>query len=376
MDISDINPGKIERRKERIRRTWEYRKVDHIPIGFFLDDWHPYALKELCQDGMLQYKINVRNINRLLELLPDDYIPAARVWPGYMTIATMFGAEVYWSDDPDQAPGIKEHIIKNMTEVYNLTMPDPKRDGLMPFNLRWVSYFTQNLPDVVSLTGVDLGGPLNSAKDLLDTNLLYTGFYDNPDEYHYFLRLMVEVQIRCYEEIINTAGNIDRLTCIDFDPVWAPENRKGFVSDDVCATISPEIFKEFSIPYNNEIFKRWRGGRIHNCGPHPSIHIYLNHNPEINGLNCSYRYTCKDISRIKETFRGRGIVEFMFDNAETPEEIVAGFENIAQSLAPDVVGIPVLWFDSSWKDSDIKDLYFSLRKISGEYATSMRWKEE
>lgn len=187
--------------------------------------------------------------------------------------------------------------------------------------------------------------------------------------------MATELQINCYEEIMRAVGDINRLTCIDFDPFWAPEGRKGFVSDDVCATISPELFQEFSVPYNNKIFRRWRGGRIHNCGPNPSIHMYLHHDPEINGLNCSYKYTKNDMFAIKKAFRGEGIVEFMFDNGESPGEIISAFEEIANVLAPDVVGIPLVWLNETWTDEDIRDLYFNLKKISEEYAKSMRWKQ-
>ena len=373
--IRDIDSTEMEIRKERIRRAWDYRRVDHIPIGFFIDDLSVYSLKELCRNRQLQFDMNFKNIDRLLRVIPDDYIPAARVWPGYMTIATMFGIDVHWSNDPNQAPGVKQHIIEDIADIYKLKMPNAKEDGLMPFNLKWLQYFRENFPEDIHLTGIDLGGALNTAKDLFSTNLLYTAFYDSPEEYHYFLKMATELQINCYEEIMRAVGDINRLTCIDFDPFWAPEGRKGFVSDDVCATISPELFQEFSVPYNNKIFRRWRGGRIHNCGPNPSIHMYLHHDPEINGLNCSYKYTKNDMFAIKKAFRGEGIVEFMFDNGESPGEIISAFEEIANVLAPDVVGIPLVWLNETWTDEDIRDLYFNLKKISEEYAKSMRWKQ-
>ena len=140
--IGDIQHAEIERRKDRVRRVWQYRRVDHLPLSFFLDDFSVYSLREQCLSGEIQYKVNVRSIDRLLRLLPED----------------------------------------------------------------------------VSLTGIDLGGPINTAKDLLDTNLLYTAFYDNRTLQH------------------------------------------------------------------------WPGGRIHNCGPHPSRELYLDHEPPLNGLKCYFRY--------------------------------------------------------------------------------------
>jgi uroporphyrinogen-III decarboxylase len=373
--IGDIQLGQIERRKERIRRAWDYRPVDHIPLSFFLDDFSAYSLRQQCESGELQYEVNVRSIDRLLRLLPDDYIPAARVWPGYITLATMFGLEAHWSDDPNQAPGVAGHLIRDMEQVYGLEMPE-RDSGLMTFNLRWLRTFAEKLPAEVSLTGIDLGGPVNTAKDLLETNLLYTAFYDSPEAFHHLLSLAAELQIRCYQDIVAAVGDIRRLTCIDFAPSWAPEGRKGFVSDDVCASYSPQIFETFSRPYNSRILGHWPGGRIHNCGPHPSLDLYLGHEPPLNGLNCSFRYTRGELPRIKRSFKGRAVVEFMFDNGESPEEILRGFEEIAAALAPDVIGIPIVWLTDSWTDEAIRELYHGLLDIAERYARQMSWRSD
>ncbi len=373
MTIADIDAREIERRKEHIRRLWAYRKVDHIPIGVWLDDFSEYTLREQCENGKIQFHVNIRCIEKCLSALPDDYIPYARVWPGYVTIGTLFGIPVHWSDDPNQAPGLQEHPITEISQVYDLTIPDPKSAGLMPHNLRWLEYTASHLPECVSITGIDLGGPINTAKDMLDTNLLYTAFYDDPDAFHFFLNMVTDLQIACYHEIIGAVGSIDRLTCIDFDPLWAPEGRKGFVSDDVCASFGPDMFREFSVPYNNRIFRAFTGGRIHNCGPHPSIHHYLDHDPGINGLNCSFRYSRSGLGDIRESFEGRGIVEFNFDCGETHDEIVAGYEDIADTLAPDVIAIPLLFLNHTWTERDITALYRDLRKISDRYAREIRW---
>ncbi len=375
-NISDIDHNEIEHRKETVRRTWEYKKVDHIPIGIWLDDMSRYSLREQCENGEIQFKVKVGCINKCLRNLPDDYIPYAMLWPGYMTIGTMFGIPVHWSDDPNQAPGLVEHPIKNMSQAYDIRMPDPKHDGLMPHNLKWLKYFSDHLPDDVYLTGIDLGGPINTIKDLLDTNLLYTAFYDSPEAFHYLLDKVTDLQIRCYDEIIKAVGGINRLTCIDFDPFWAPEGEKGFVSDDVCATYGPEIFEEFSMPYNNRIFRKFGGGRLHNCGPNPSLHLYLDHDPEITGLNCAFRYTKDEAENIKRYFNGRGIVEFNFDNCESFSEIVSGYEELVNILAPDVIAIPLLFLDDSWSDSDLTDIYMELRNISERYAKEIKWKNE
>jgi uroporphyrinogen-III decarboxylase len=371
--IAGIQPRELERRRERVRRAWAYRRVDHLPLGFILEDTGGYSLRELCQDGGRQLELNIRSIDRLLRLLPDDYLPAARLWPGYMTIATMFGLSVHWGEDPRQPPGVNEHPIRDLSQVHGLSAPDPRGAGLMPFVLSWTREFARALPPEVYLAGPDLGGPLNTAKDLFETNLLFTAPYDDAPAFRKFLRLAAEVQASCYREVIAAAGGLERLTCIDFDPLWAPEGRKGFVSDDVCAGLSSEHFAEFSRPYNNRIFREWPGGRLHNCGPHPAVGEYLGHDPGINGLNCSFRYTRGELERLREAFRGRGIVELMFDNGETAVQILQGFEEAASALVPDVVAIPLVWFNQDWSDGDIRALFEDLRAVAARAAGHMNW---
>ncbi len=379
MEIASIDLREIERRKDRVRRAWRREKVDHAPLGFVLEDFHGHTLREACEDGELQLECNRSNIDRLLRILPDDYIPAARLWPGYITIATMFGQQAHWSENPGQAPGVLHHPVTAIGQAMALVSappPDPRTSGLMPFILEWTARFARELPPAVSLAGPDLGGPLNTAKDLFETDMLFTALYDEPGAFKKFLSFAADVQISCYREVIKAAGGLQRLTCIDFDPLWAPDGRKGFVSDDVCAGLSPAHFREFSMPANNRIFGQWRGGRIHNCGPHPAAGLYLDHDPPIDGLNCSYRYTRQDFSLLAEAFAGRGLVELMFDNGETAQEIVAGYEEAANAFAPDVLAVPVVWLDARWTDGEIRDLHESLRRVAERYASEMHWKEE
>jgi len=369
---TEISHEEIERRKEGYRRIWEYQRIDHIPVFIWIDDFSEYSLREQCENGDLQLEVASKTVKRCTRLLPDDYIPFVRVWPGYITIATMFGMEVYWYDDM-QAPGVLGHIIDNIEQVHGLGMPDPAEAGLMPHNLRFLEQAARTFPSDVYLTGIDLGGPLNSARDLVETNLLYTALVDSPDEMHMLLDLVTELQARCTALIVEAAGGRARLTSTDFDPVWAPEACKGFVSDDVCASFGPDIFETYSLPYNNRLLRGFRGARFHNCGPNPSVHLYPAHDVQNMGLNCSFRYSRDDIPAFKEVFRQRGIVEFNFDNGEGAEEIIAGYEEIANGLAPDVAGVPVVFLDGAWKDDDIRALYDSLRGISERYAASMDW---
>lgn len=369
----------IERRKQTMRDLWAYKRVDHIPVVIWLVcNPRGYTIKELLEDGEKQLEANLVAVERCLRTLPDDYIPWLRPDVGYMTVATVYGCEVYWNEkDPDQMPGVEVPIIHDMAQVYELERPDPATAGLMPECLRRIRLFVERTKGQIPLTGIDMGGPLNTCKDLIETNLMYTAFYDSPEEFHYLLDHITGTMIACYDLIIQAAGGLDKMTTTDFDPTWAPEGHKGFCSDDVCATIRPRLFETFGQLYNSRIYARYGGGLLHNCGPHPAADLYLDHAPPIKGLNCSWRYTRNDMEKLRRAFAGRGLVFAMFDNEETPEEMMAGYAEMAEALAPDTIGLPVCIMDGeAYSDGDILETYLGLRKISEEYAANLRWSED
>jgi hypothetical protein len=368
----DINHDKVEQQKQFRRDLWDYKPVDHIPV-FIWPTWtFGHTFREQLEDGEVQFEDNLRTIEKCLKLLPDDYIPWARVTPGYMTIATMFGMQVYWSDDPTQPPGTEGHLIHDFMQAYELKCPTLS-DGLMPEMLHRLRRHAAELPQDVHITGIDSGGPLNSLKDLLDTNLLYAGFYEDPQTMHYLLNMATQVQLEVYYALVEAVGGIERMTGIDFDPLWAPEKYKSFVSDDICATIGPDLFREFSIPYNNRLFAPWGSGLMHNCGPNPSMHSYLDHTPKLKGLNLSYKYSRKDFSELSEIFAGWGMFHILLDNELEPQQMIEAFTTMMETLAPNVVGVPLCFVDDTWADTDITELYWEMRKIADEYAKNMKW---
>jgi hypothetical protein len=368
----DIDHNLVEKNKQLRRGLWDYQQVDYIPFFPWLVLDCGTTLHEKLRNPEIQLEANLKAVSKTLELIPSDYIPSVFVTPGYMTIATMFGMELYWGHDPDQPPGVMGPLIDDLEQVYSLQRPTMQH-GLMPDNIRRLRYNLAHLPPDVHVTGIDSGGPLNTLKDLLDTNLLYLGFYDNPQAMHHLLDIVTDVQLEIYNILVNVVGDINRMTCIDFDPDWAPEKYKGFASDDVCATIGPGLFEEFSIPYNNRLYEPWGSGGLHNCGPNPCKNLYLTHNPKIKYLNCSYRYSHQEFPQFREIFAGWGIVKPMFDNGETPEEMLAGFQYMLESLSPDTVGIPICIIDGTWTDNDITDFYWDMRKIGEAYAAAMNW---
>jgi len=370
--------AEIERRKAERCRLWDYQRVDHIPIVIWMT-CNPEGLtqRDLLADGQKQLGAGLLAISRCLHALPDDYIPWLRPDVGYMTIATVYGSQVHWSDDPNQMPGVAAPLITDIEQISRLERFDSRTRGLMPECLRRIRFFRQTTDGRIPLSGIDLGGPLNTCKDLVESSLLYTAFYDHPSAMHALLDHVTQTMIACYDAVIAACGGLEQMTTTDFDPTWAPLPYKGFISDDVMVHLSPRLWKQFGRPYNNRILSRYGAGLLHNCGPHPPGGEILEHTPPLRGLNCSWKYTRPDFERLGREFAGRGLVFAMFDNGESAEEMLAGFREMMERLLPGVAGVPVCIIDGEqWTDARVRDFYFAMRQIGEEYARRLHWPHE
>lgn len=377
----DIDVKEVERRKQLQRDVWAYREVDHIPIHLWLMPYcsskvRPvrHTVREQFESLDTHFQINVERIERSLRVIPDDYIPFARMVLGYMVTATMFGADVQWSDDPYQPPGSAGPVIHDLEQVYDLERPTLD-SGMVPELLRRLRYHAKQLPPHIYITGVNVGGPLQLCSDLVETNTFYRSFYENPEALHHLLDMGTEVIRELLEAVVDAAGGVGRMTTVDWDPVWAPEGCKGHICDDICSMISPTTFREFGIPYNNRLYEPFGTGLLHNCGPHPSKHIYMEHDPKLKGINCAYHFSRDDLADLGKAFAGQGVVEVSFDFGETADEMLEGFCFMMETLAPDTVGIPLCLIGETWSDDEITSFYWEMREVSNEYAAAMRWRD-
>ncbi len=355
----------IERRKENIRRVWDYKRVDHIPISLRVsaNPWG-YTTREHFQDAEKQFQIESEGVRLSLEMVPDDYIPSMRVDLGCVIIESSLGAEVVFGDDPNQTCTIKEPILRTPDDIYGLKMPDPHSAGLVPEGLKRIRSFVERTDGQVYVSCLDMGGAMNVAFTLLGSVDFYMMSYDHPEALDHLSSFITDCFISFADACIEAAGGIDHVTSTDFPYEWQPEGRKGHCSDDICAQFSPDFFNRFSKPHNNRIFARYGGGMLHNCGPNPCASEYLSHDPRIYAVDLAYDYSKDDLPALKEAFKGRGIVYFYM--GPDPAE----YRRIMDVLAPDVIAIPCV---SVGPDRDVKAIYQEFLKVSKEYAARMNW---
>lgn len=364
----DLSRDEIERRKQLIRDLWAGRPVDHLPVIItVVDPDEPSTIREQFTDAETQLRAAMRNVALTWEMVPcNDWIPAMRPDVGCSCMATAFGAELFWGEDPNQTCGIREPILGDVREAFDLPVPDA-RAGQLGEGIERVRLFAEAGQGVVHVSLLDMAGGPNVAADLLGCTNLYLAMVDQPEAVTCLIDKVQQLLLATIEEQIAAAGGQDNITTTDFPDCWFPEGRKGHVSDDISANISPALYRQFSLPAHNRIFQAYGGGGLHNCGPNPCLAEYLQHDPAPRAIDLSWDYSKGDLPAIG-THCARRAVVYLIEFPADPAEAVRTYAELMEQMAPEVIVIPVLAVSPA---DDPAALAEKMRTIATEYATRM-----
>jgi hypothetical protein len=382
----DIDAVAIARRKEELRRVWRYEPVDHVPVTVDLSPVCGETVRDAHLDASAWFSSAVRHIEWSLAALPDDYIPLVRPpWLGFHTVPAMFGAQIWWADDPHAMPAVKEALVTTVDQLWELLEHDPRRDGHCPEILRRLQIAAACFPPEVAIAGVDMASPLGDVLELMDQTLFFVSLKRSREAIHHACEVVTRTQLAVQEAALAALGGSERMAAVGKWPTWRPEFGKCLVTDDIASLLSPAVFEQFDQPYTDRLIRPYGGGLLHICGPNPSARLYMHDDPPIYGLNCSFRYSRGNLDALKEELgpraearlRRRGHLEVMFERGVPLADMVRDFRELADVLAPDLVALPYcqVLSDGSVSSEEIGSFYAAMRTIAEDYAGKMRWKD-
>jgi hypothetical protein len=358
----------LERRKELYRRLWQGRAVERIPLDVRVSVPSAYSTQEQFRDGEKQLAAGLASAMATWEQVPSsDAIPALRPDVGCSCLASAFGAEYYWDENPNQTPGVKQKIITDIeAQAEALPVPDPIRDGWLPEGLSRIRRFAEAGEGFLPVSLLDAAGGLNVAADLMGMTELLMAVYDTPQALHCLLDKIQNLYAATIRAGIAAAGGEENITTTDFEDLWYPEGFKGHVSDDISANFGPEIYAEFSAPYHARIFKEFGPGGLHNCGPNPCHAAYVAHELSPRTVDLSDAYSHDDLPMFKKSFKQKAFIYLFWTGRKEPVE---WYREIMELMAPDVIVVPVFYLGSN----DAEKICRKLRPIAEEYARRMEW---
>ena len=232
-------------------------------------EWPTVHINDAIADDERMVISQLCGVSNALARDKSGSILSVRANYGVGILPSIFGAELFMMPRhqaclPNSLPlpggtdGVKKALDKGI--------PDP-RTGLGARVLDTGELFVQSFADFpkvkqhVHIYHPDLQGPMDVA-ELLWGTAIFVELFDQPQLVHDFLKLICETYITFMKEWWKISPPLP-----DLNPHWTSVWKGNIVlRDDSAMNLSPEMFKEFILPYDEWLLKELGGGAIHACG--------------------------------------------------------------------------------------------------------------
>ena len=231
------------------RPAWQFSwPRDKVPVLEVANDPYEYAksqlqaIKEMEASGVA-----------------DDYIPCLTPYFGTGALASAFGAELVWEGSIWTRPIIRD----NPKDVYKLR-PPKLTDGVLGRVLKTTEVFLEESHGDWPVRPTDIQSPLDTASLIWNYTDFLTAMYTSPKEVHHILGICADFIGEFVAKTKELCG--ENFSSIHFPRVWAPGDWCLSMSDDVLALLSPNLYREFGVAYNERAGRDFDGLALHTCG--------------------------------------------------------------------------------------------------------------
>jgi hypothetical protein len=251
-----LNP---KEKLERLEAVWRLEDTGEVPFVVDIGLFHG-ATKKFYDDAEAEVKWS-EQLHKSREGVYDYGLPNIKPNQGIGIVAAAFGCGQTVNDEAD--PWIKAIIREeNADDVHKLEIPDPEKNPV--FQKAWKRIESLQSLSSLPLRMVNVPSPLVTASMIWD----YTSFIEAllifPDEVHVLMEKVTEATIIYIKEQFRRIKNLFSVGHESICPV--PRFAGVRLSDDTAALLSPALYREFGVKYNNKISKEFGGIMIHSCG--------------------------------------------------------------------------------------------------------------
>jgi hypothetical protein len=235
----------------------------------------PPAFTDAWQQQVWQAQENFRR----RPLGGDDYVPILGTGAGTCAMATAFGCV------ETQASGVfwVAPCITRPDEIDALRKP-PVTAGKLGQILAQTQAYAACADERLPIRIMDFQSPFTTVEQMLGSDLFFLMPYDEPARLHAVMDVVTDFAIDFFTAQIAAAGPN---CCPGIWPAfWFPRCAGIQMSDDNLVNVSPEVYAEFVVPYNNRIAEAFGGLFLHSCTI-TAAHLPVLHTLKgLTGLNC------------------------------------------------------------------------------------------
>jgi uroporphyrinogen decarboxylase len=223
------------------------KQMDRVPttvlIGPYCSRLTRYSVKEILTDARKSSEAHLAFHDRFN---PDSLI----VYNDIYLEAEAVGCEMEFPEDRMSHP--KRALLEEKTQLARLRIPDPRKDGRMPYFIEVCQRVSAQVRETTAL-GLGHSGPWNIAMHLRGAEALLMDTATDPKFVHELMKFTTEV-VRQMGDALIEAG-------------FSPSLGEAGAS---CSLISPFIYQEFIKPYHKKLCSYFRSKKrfmsFHICG--------------------------------------------------------------------------------------------------------------
>ncbi len=334
----------IERRidpeiEDRYLAEWK----DFLYDRFDGDIFHPVRVKKAPQtvsvprvnindaidDLDLMIRLEMQAVSDLLSIGAGPLGIRANYGTG--TMASLFGAEIFMMPrETNTLPTTKPfNDTDKIRALVDAGLPDLSGGlgGRMFEFGETVRELFRKYPKIEKYVDVfhpDTQGPLDMCEMIWGCDMFYE-MYDEPELVHAFLSLLTDTFIKVtdkWHEIYPIKQ--------EMSSHWRGFYHRGAIvlRSDSAMNVSPDLYEEFSMPYDGKLLERYGGGVIHFCGRGDHYIDRLSDLPQVYGINMS-QPECNDMEKIYANTVDKGIKILSFEGewAKKDKDRAGGFNH-------------------------------------------------
>lgn len=247
--------------------------------------WPAVSLNDTLEDPSLMVYSQLRRLHLTLEN-GDSNTLCIRPNYGVGTLATMFGAEVFvMPREMETLPNVRAMGADGVKRILE-DGGDLLSRGVGPSVLRIAEEFLkfrEKYPlfkEFVLIEHPDLQGPMDNAELLWGSDIFYE-FYEHPDTVHALLQRITDAMQEVLDQwLMLFPGEYGVATGVLVTPGHI------YLRNDSAMNLSPEFFREFIVPYDSQLLKKY-GGIVHFCGRGDHYIELLSRQEGLHGIDMS-----------------------------------------------------------------------------------------
>jgi uroporphyrinogen-III decarboxylase len=214
-------------------------KVEPLPVGFIIDspwlpNWFGVSILDYYSNDNLWFDANMRAIKEFPQTI---FLPGFWSEYGMCTEPSAFGAKCSF---PVNAFPNAGKVIRSTEQVGDLEIPDPEKDGLLPFMLNRLKLAQSRIGNEGHKIKFSVSrGPLNIAGFLMGMTEFLMSIKTDPGKAHSFLKKITTFLKKWHQIQKEAFPSIDGI----------------LILDDIIGFIGEEDFKTFGLPYFKELYE-------------------------------------------------------------------------------------------------------------------------